>query len=109
VTEPTKLSPSKTGQALVEWRNDQNADRPSEIDVICALGCLFELYIVSSGVGDWVVVDDSFGQSLGVRHKSNGWINHPLDVITKRTKTGSAAELLTVYDVFKDPPAGMGE
>jgi hypothetical protein len=37
VTEPTKLSPTKIGKALVAWRNDENGDRPSEINVIRAV------------------------------------------------------------------------
>lgn len=100
VAEPTMLSPAKIGSALDAWKADRDANRPEHTEVIRCLGCLLGFYIVKSALGSWVVVSDTFGTTLGIRHSLTGWILYPLDVISKRTNDGTGAELVSIVDVF---------
>jgi hypothetical protein len=104
IHEPSKVLPCKIAEALSAWRDDAGAERPAEIDVIQALGCLFGICVVSAGLGRWVVIKDSFGETLAVENQSSGWMLYPLDVISKRTEGEPVEELQSVYDFFANPP-----
>ena len=102
VAEPAKLSRAKVAAAFDAWRSDVDPSRPDEIDVIRAFGCLLGFWIEKSSFGNWVVVNDSFGETYGISHLRTGWILYPLDIISKRIKTGSGAELISVVEVFAE-------
>jgi len=102
VAEPQQLSPAKVAGALDAWRSDNEASRPVELEVIRSLGCLLGFYIEKAGLGSWVMVTDTFGTTLGITHLRTNWVLYPLDVVSKRTKTGSGADLVSIVDVFAD-------
>jgi hypothetical protein len=57
--------------------------------------------------------DRAFSTALGLSHSQTGWVVYPLDVISKRMKDGSAADLVSIVDVFaqggpKTPQNQMG-
>ena len=108
VDEPRQVSPAKIGVAVLQWRGDAAADRPTEGDALRSFGCLLGQYAVASKAGKWVVVTDTYGTALGIQRDGSDWIFFPLDVVSKRMRVEPVEEIARAYDVFALGPPAMG-
>lgn len=80
-------NPEGIGACIDLWKSDKAID---EEEVLNALGFVFGELLAEQHGGTWVIVEDEFGNALGLRQSTNRYF-FPLDAVSKRLRDDSEA------------------